>query len=212
MNRPTVMVFVKEPLPGRVKTRLARDTGRAAAAHWYRTQTARLLRDLATDPRWTTVLCVSPDRQGLTSRFWPSGVARLAQGTGDLGQRMARALRAAPSAPALIVGSDVPHLRAHHVAGALRMLGRHDAVFGPSTDGGYWSVGVRNAATTLSRRAFRDVRWSTEFALEDSIASLHGTSIGLTERLDDVDTYADLKRLSALRSQDPWVQSFARIR
>jgi rSAM/selenodomain-associated transferase 1 len=199
MTHPTVIVFVKEPRPGRVKTRLARDIGRTTAAQWYRTQTARLLREIAYDPRWTAVLAVSPDHAGLHSRFWPANIKRVAQGSGDLGQRMARSLNAAPPGRALIIGSDIPHLGARHIAAALNRLHHNDVVFGPASDGGYWAVGVRKGAGTLPRDTFANVRWSTEHALEDSIASFGSARIGLADRLDDVDTYADLKRLSDRR-------------
>ena len=60
--------MVKEPHPGRVKTRLGRDLGLTRAAWWFRHQTRRLIRKLAQDQRWDTVLAVSPDVEGLESR------------------------------------------------------------------------------------------------------------------------------------------------
>ena len=93
MRRRTLIVMVREPRPGRVKTRLGREIGMTAAAWWYRHQTRRLLSRLR-DPRWTLLLAVSPDAQGLASRVWPLDLPRLPQGRGDLGQRMARVLAA----------------------------------------------------------------------------------------------------------------------
>ena len=97
--KPTLIVMLKEPRPGRVKTRLGRDIGMGAAAWWFRHQTARLLRRLD-DPRWQLILAVAPDRDGLQSRVWPAHLPRLPQGGGDLGARMARVFRSLPPGPA----------------------------------------------------------------------------------------------------------------
>lgn len=83
--------MLKEPRPGRVKTRLGRDIGMIAAAWWFRHQTQRLLRGLR-DPRWDLVLAVAPDTQGMKSRVWPGDLLRIPQGRGDLGARMTRVL------------------------------------------------------------------------------------------------------------------------
>ena len=70
--------MVKEPRPGRVKTRLGREIGHIEAAWWFRRQTGNLLRRI-TDPRWETVLAVTPDRAGMTSRIWPRHLPRIAR-------------------------------------------------------------------------------------------------------------------------------------
>lgn len=186
--------MVKEPRPGRVKTRLGQGIGMVPAAWWFRHRTAALIRELD-DPRWETVLAVSPDREGMTSRVWPRYLPRIAQGPGDLGQRMARIFRSLPPGPVLIVGGDIPGVRAGHVARAFRLLGRHDAVLGPATDGGYWAVGLKRVGA-VPARLFDGVRWSTEHALADTLASLRGARVALGDTLADVDTAADLARVS----------------
>ncbi len=189
-RRPRLVVMVKEPRPGRVKTRLGREIGMVDAAWWFRHQVGALLRRLE-DPRWQLVLAVSPDRAGLTSRVWPAHLPRVAQGGGDLGDRMGRLLRGLPPGPVCIVGGDIPGLGAAHVARAFKGLGDHDAVFGPAPDGGFWLVGMRRSAPPPAT-LFRGVRWSTPHALADSIASLPGLRIGQVDTLRDVDTAADL--------------------
>ncbi|MEY8838791.1 hypothetical protein AB9K41_07140, partial [Cribrihabitans sp. XS_ASV171] len=89
--RQTLIVMVKEPRPGRVKTRLGAEIGMSAAAWWFRHQAAALLRRLR-DPRWQIRLAVSPDLV-ILSPAWPPDLPRLPQGRGDLGARMARQLR-----------------------------------------------------------------------------------------------------------------------
>lgn len=207
-----LVIFVKEPRPGRVKTRLAAAIGPVAAAWWFRHQTARLLRRVGRDPRWQTTLAVAPDREGVASRIWPPDIARLPQGEGDLGVRMARAMRAMPPGPVIIIGSDIPDINARHIARAFRTLGRHDAILGPAPDGGYWLIGLRRGGRALPRAMLQHVRWSGPHALADTVASLAPLNVGYTATLRDVDTVEDLvrvdqdpripKRVSASRSSD----------
>ncbi|MCB1342855.1 MAG: TIGR04282 family arsenosugar biosynthesis glycosyltransferase [Pseudooceanicola sp.] len=181
--------MVKEPRPGHVKTRLGRDIGMVAAAWWYRHQTIALLRRLH-DPRWRIVLAVSPD-MAVQKAIWPADLPRIPQGIGDLGQRMARAL-CRFRGPVALVGSDIPGLDRRHMARAFQALRGHDAVFGPATDGGYWLVALRRGGLAR-QRMFDGARWSSPYALADSVKALTGRRIALTDTLADVDTAADLR-------------------
>ena len=187
--RGTLIVMVKEPRPGRVKTRLGRDIGMVTSAWWFRHQVRALLRRIQ-DPRWEVVLAVSPDRAGMQSRCWPSHLRRLRQGDGDLGARMARALRSVQG-PACVIGADIPGITRVRVAEAFAALGAHDAVFGPALDGGYWLIGLRHGQRH-PRGFLQGVRWSTKHALADSAATLGGARVARVAALADVDTVADL--------------------
>jgi hypothetical protein len=184
------VVFLRAAELGRVKRRLAAELGPLAALLFYRRTANALVRRLARDPRWRLTLAVTPDacakpHRGLGGIRAP-GLARLPQGVGDLGERMARVFGALPPGPAVIIGSDIPGIRARHIARAFALLGRVDAVFGPATDGGYWLVGLRRRA--LAPDLFRGVRWSSELALADTLANLDWRQkVALIERLDDVD-------------------------
>ncbi|MBO9473734.1 TIGR04282 family arsenosugar biosynthesis glycosyltransferase [Shimia sp. R10_1] len=185
--------MLKEPKPGRVKTRLGRDIGMTASAWWFRHQSSALLKRLE-DPRWDLLLAVAPDRAGLTSRVWPSHLPRIPQGQGDLGARMARQFYSMPPGPVCIIGADIPGITPARINEAFRALGNHDAVFGPAPDGGFWLVGLkRNAPPPPS--LFENVRWSTEHALADSRATLPDAKIDTVATLADVDTAADLARV-----------------
>jgi rSAM/selenodomain-associated transferase 1 len=185
-RRGTVIVFARAPVLGAVKRRLARDIGDLAALRFYRCTTADLLRRLRRDGRWRVLVALTPDRAAFRAVALP-------QGTGDLGVRMARALRR--PGPCLVVGSDIPAVRAAHIARAFRTLGAHDFVFGPAKDGGYWLVGTRLRA--LPPGLFRDVRWSSPHALDDTLATLpRHRRVALVDTLDDVDDGAAYRRLS----------------
>ncbi len=186
----TLVIMVKEPRPGRVKTRLGRDIGMVGAAWWFRLQTRSLIRRLR-DPRWQIVLAVSPNREGMDSRVWPVDLPRKPQGRGDLGDRMGRMLRGAPDGPVCLIGADIPGITRGHIARAFRALGRAEMVFGPAPDGGYWLVGAQRYGA-LPSGLFQDVRWSTRHALADTLASIPGRRVALLDHLRDVDTVADL--------------------
>jgi rSAM/selenodomain-associated transferase 1 len=185
--------MVKEPRPGRVKTRLARGIGAVAAAHWFRRQATGLIRRLSRDPRWEVIVLVSPDRDGLASRVWPCGPRRMAQGRGDLGARMARALQGAPPGPVVLIGGDIPGVTPAHVARAFKALGRSEAVFGPADDGGFWLVGLARSGRAAPRALFKDCRWSTADALADAEASAAPLRIARVDTMRDVDTADDLR-------------------
>lgn len=185
--------MVKEPHPGRVKTRLGRDMGNTRAAWWFRHQTKKLILRLSGDRRWQTVLAVSPDVEGLESRVWPASVIRQPQGTGNLGDRMARIFRSAPVGPVVIVGADIPNITAPLIAKAFRALGNHDAVVGPAPDGGFWLIGLKNARA-VPGGLFDNVRWSSEFALKDTLETLGSLRVAKIDVLRDVDTLEDLTR------------------
>ena len=185
----TLIIMVKEPRPGRVKTRLGRDIGMTTAAWWFRRQTASLLHRIR-DPRWQVWLAVSPDREGLQSRVWPADLPRIAQGRGDLGARMGRVMAAAPG-PVCVIGADIPGVTRAHVGRAFAVLGNHDAVFGPAPDGGYWLIGLKHPRP-LPPQLFQGVRWSSEHALADTIAGLPDHRTAQIATLADVDTVADI--------------------
>jgi len=195
--RPTLIVLAKAPRMGRVKRRLARDFGEAAALCFYRSCLAGTLRRLGRDPRWTKILAVAPDR---AISGWPRPWQAVPQGAGDLGRRMLRQLRAAGPGPAVLIGGDIPGIDPGAVARALDRLRRADVVFGPSDDGGYWLIGFRRPPP--DEDALSGVRWSTEHAMADSIAALRrkaGLRVALADTIADVDDLAALRRWRSRR-------------
>jgi uncharacterized protein len=198
MIRRHLVLFVRAPRWGAGKRRLARDIGDAAALRFERAMLAVLLRRLGRDRRWQLRLAVTPDQARRRARLWPHQAPVTAQGDGDLGTRMRRALALCPPGLAVLVGSDIPELAAHHIAGAFRLLGNHDLVFGPAADGGFWLVGARRS--TRLPPLFGPVRWSGPHALDDVLGNLpHRVSVGFAARLADVDDGASHRRLAPRR-------------
>ena len=192
MKQRHLFIMVKEPRAGRVKTRLGRDIGMTAAAWWFRHQSQKIIRILSRDPRWKTVLAVAPDVDGLNSRIWPKNLDRWPQGQGDLGDRMGRIFRHAPSGPVVIIGADIPDITPELINDAFTALGNHDAVVGPAPDGGYWLIGLKRGAKPVPTTLFQNVRWSHAQTLNDTLRSLNTNSVKRIATLNDVDTVDDL--------------------
>lgn len=191
--RNHLVLFVRAPRLGTVKSRLAKHIGPVAAWAFYHRALAGVVRRLSTSPHWQCRLAVTPDRAARAAPYWPRGCPLLPQGAGGLGERMDRVMTALPPGPVVIVGADIPDVRPHHITAAFRALGSHDAVFGPASDGGYWLVGLKRRPVVP--RIFEHVRWSTPHALADTRRNLPpGLTSVLVETLDDIDTGADLER------------------
>lgn len=198
-----LVVFLRTPRLGRVKSRLAAGIGALAALRFYRETTYRLLRRVEKDRRWRSHLALTPDRDLARPRPWRVALAYRAQGLGDLGRRMASVFRDLPPGPVVIIGSDIPAVTSRHIAAAFAALGRCEAVFGPAEDGGYWLVGFRRRPR-LPHGLFERVRWSSEHALADTLKGLPpGLSVTFLETLEDVDDAASYARWRARISGSP---------
>jgi len=193
-----VIVFAKAPVPGRVKTRLVPVLGEAGAARLQ----ARLIRRaletaLAADCGEVELCCAPHRRHAFFERCARiPGVRLAAQGGGDIGARMHRALARGleTHAAAMLIGSDVPSLRAPDLRAAARALrGGVDAVFAPAEDGGYALVG----AARMSKRLFRNVNWGTASVMADTRRQLGvlGWRWRELRRVWDVDRPEDHARL-----------------
>lgn len=191
-----LVIFARTPQFGRVKRRLARDIGAPEATRFYRATLDRQIGLMSKDRRWTVWLFVTPDTD-TGHPAWRGAVPPRhvqPQGRGDLGQRMLRPFQTLPPGPVVLVGSDIPGMRPRHIAHAFRLLGRHDLVFGPARDGGFWLIGARRIRP-MPRDLFAGVRWSTAHALADTRANVPAAvSTGEADALDDIDTADDLRR------------------
>lgn len=194
----TLVLFVRAPMLGTGKRRLARAIGDVASLRFERRMLGLLLRRLGRDRRWRLHIAVTPDRSRLRFPDAPRPRRVTGQGGGDLGSRMRRALVACPPGPVVLVGADIPLLGPPHIAAAFRLLGNCDLVFGPAEDGGFWLVGARRRPRPPP--PFGRVRWSTRHALADTLANLpRHIEIGWAARLADVDDADAYRRLAPRR-------------
>lgn len=200
-----ILVFAKFPEPGRVKTRLARALGDAAALRLYKAFVGDLL-DTLSQTGHPVEICCHPADALERMRDWlgPSYAYRPQQGA-DLGERMANALSATfreGRKAAVLVGTDLPDLPGAILSAAFAGLERTGTVLGPSPDGGYYLIGF--TAATFRPDVFRNIPWSTEAVLSqtrDRMAE-NGLSPTLLPVWNDIDTLADLAALSDIEGPE----------
>jgi rSAM/selenodomain-associated transferase 1 len=191
-------MMVKVPIAGRVKTRLARSIGISPATAFYRHAIFGLATRLANPRRWSLVLAIAPDAH-IRSPALPSGTLRMRQGTGDLGQRLQRVFDELPRGPVIVIGSDVPGVSQVDIAQAFRGLEGHEAVIGPSPDGGYWLIGLRRRPRRL--KPFGNIRWSTHEARSGTLRNLAGNRVGFVRQMPDIDNGDDWHALGSRRGR-----------
>jgi rSAM/selenodomain-associated transferase 1 len=199
--KPRVILFTRYPVPGIAKTRLIPAIGpdRAAVLHGRMTESiveqlaASSLSDVDVEVRFTGAT-ESAMRSWLGKRW-----LYRAQGDGDLGTRLTEAFQVAfhEGAPAVMaIGADVPRLASEILRSALDDLRTQDVVVGPTTDGGYYLIGMRAFHPEL----FTKIPWGTETVFERTRDTAHesGLSLGLLPKLQDIDRPEDLVHVQDL--------------
>lgn len=224
VNTSTIMgLFAKSWDPGTVKTRLAKTLGNDRAAEIYlELLTVNLGRFAQSADR--RVVGYSPSNEDTLKRFESLlGAIKprpawnfVPQSEGDLGTRMSSFFQQqfeihGAGSRVVLIGSDALRLMPRHIDQAFELLQDHDVVFGPSTDGGYYLVGM----SVMNDRIFQDVAWSMETVLEQSLQRCEssGSSVAQLEPLTDIDNEGDLlQEMEAIKSgddnQEVWMQRF----
>lgn len=187
-----LVIFVKAPRPGFVKTRLAATIGAEAAAESYAALAEHLLTRLGS-LREVELKFTPPEAAEEIQPWLQAGWTASAQSDGDLTKRLIGAFAdafAAGAGKVVVIGSDCPYVTPDDIAEAFAKLAEHELVLGPANDGGYWLVGLRQPRPAL----FQGIHWSTESVLAETlaIAELENLSVARLRELSDIDTIADL--------------------
>lgn len=200
-----LIVFAREPVPGTVKTRLARDLGKEAATELYAAMLADVLEQAASLDDLRVLVFWS--QEGDTLPYYPAypRLQMFRQSGGTLGERMAAAFSAAFARgihACCIIGSDAPDLPAEYIRQAFDALehGQADVVFGPARDGGYYLLGMKRLWEPL----FEDIAWSSPQVLAASCERAAELNLATTllPVWHDIDTIDDLQRLAASAAAD----------
>ncbi len=199
--RKLLIIFIKNPIAGRVKTRLARSIGDEAALQIYH--------ELLNHTHQVSSALSGVDRAVYYSDFvnisdlWETSAYQKFLQTGeDLGERMYQAFQHSFSrgyTRAVIIGSDCAELTPAILEDAFQSLENHDFVLGPALDGGYYLLGMNQ----LEESIFRNKKWSTQHVLSDTMQDLQARaySYHLLPKLSDIDELKDWEAWKK-RSQD----------
>lgn len=193
----TLIIFVRNPIEGQVKTRIARVVGdaRATEIYQYLLMHTRQVSGELHSPAGSELRRVVYYADYVNDRDLWNGYEKFRQAEGDLGERMRRAFEeqlARGADRCVIIGSDCLDLTESHLREAFRLLDTHDCVFGPATDGGYYLLGLKQVIPSI----FENKPWSQPTLLEETLAELdsQGISYTLLETLSDVDEWEDAER------------------
>lgn len=196
MKNQALIIFARNPVPGKVKTRIAKDLGDEAALAIYKkllahTQTITL--NLKVDKYIFYADFINDDD------LWNDSYSKYLQQGDDLGERMMNAFEYLFNKgyrQVAIIGSDCFNLNIEIIEQAFHNLKETDFTIGPSEDGGYYLLGMN----TFFPKIFLNKKWSTDAVFFDSVNDIQ--SAGYTYKslptLSDVDTAEDYKKYSDL--------------
>lgn len=194
MSKTLLLIFVKKPEAGKVKTRLAAIIGNEQALAVY-LKLLKHTRDIAAPLDCDKMVCYAPEMQ--KNDLWNEKTfLKAKQSAGDLGEKMQAAFQQGFDAgyqKICIIGSDCYQLTTAILEEAFTKLQHHEVVIGPSTDGGYYLLGM----TQLHKSLFQQKPWSTASVFDSTVADIRKAdlSYGILPVLTDVDKEEDLKTM-----------------
>ena len=195
-KNPLVLVFCKNQIIGKVKSRLALKIGKQKAFFVYSNlvnKTASIVNSLSSD-----VHVYYSDYIEENDDFKSPKIKKFIQKGNNLGDRLINALSISFKnfSPVVIIGSDLWELEISDIEDAFRILKNKNVVIGPSTDGGYYLIGMNY----LDTKIFENKNWGQESVLNDTIRDIDDkTNIHLLDEKTDIDTYDDLCQFPDLK-------------
>lgn len=191
-----LLIFTRNPEPGKCKTRLAAVIGDEAALEIYKfllRHTASVTRDL----RLTKRVCYTENIQ--QDDYWDRHIyQKVLQEGNDLGERMLRAFKqgfADGYDKIIIIGSDLYDMESTDIEAAFRRLDSADYVLGPARDGGYYLLGMKAA----DPRLFTGKKWGSSSVLEATLKDLENKSLVLLPVKNDIDVYEDIRDIPVFK-------------
>ena len=188
-----LIIFVKYPQPGRVKTRLAKDIGKQNAADLYRLFTEALLERTEGKNYRRILFYTPPDKENRIKKWLAgNGLEFHPQKGKDLGERLYSSFSysfAASAQRVVTIGTDCPMIDKEIINSAFAALESKHCVLGPSLDGGYYLVGL----SLLKEDIFKGICWGTKKVFSQTLHKLRATKMNyhILKPLFDIDTYQD---------------------
>jgi uncharacterized protein len=193
-----VILFVKFPEKGKVKSRLARHLDGDVVLMLYECMVMDAI-DMLRNGHFPFRICFDPPAEHERMERWLGQQYRYMPQLGDnLGERMEKAFSCIFSEKideAVLVGSDIPGMTSAILDEAFLSLMNHDCVIGPASDGGYYLIGFRKSA--FYPPIFYDMPWSTSGVFHETVLrlGLASLSVHVLPECSDLDTRADLVKL-----------------
>jgi len=191
VSKNLVLIFVKEPVLGFVKTRLAKSCGDKFTLTLYMLFVEDLIYTMQ-GGKSDFKLCAYPNLPLINKTF--GNFDNFLQCEGDIGIKMQSAFEqkfADGYEKIVLIGSDTPHITNELINESFSKLDSHDIVLGPSEDGGYYLIAFNKS--TFHDAVFKDIQWSTPKVLEQTIQKLNTKSVYSLQELNDIDNLDDLK-------------------
>lgn len=191
-----VIIFAKQPVPGKVKTRLAADLGNDFAVGFYKKCALHIFNEVSELHNFgiDCYLFYGVDDDESEIKVWvDKNFVFKPQAEGDLGNKMKCAFQNVfmnGKNKVIIVGTDIPDITAEILLNAFEILNENDIVISPSHDGGYNFLGMNNFYPEL----FENIKWSTSEVLQKTISKIEGLGLNLeiAESFLDIDDKTDL--------------------
>jgi rSAM/selenodomain-associated transferase 2/rSAM/selenodomain-associated transferase 1 len=196
-KRNCLIIFTRYPVPGKSKTRLISLLGPAGAADLHRRLTEKTFATVSAFSFQNPVSLEIRFKGGSVKkmqRWLGKGIKLSPQVPGDLGRRMHSAFSAAFEAGfkrVVLLGTDIPDIHTTHLKQAFKTLSGCDVVIGPSTDGGYWLIGLKRPEAI-----FRGIQWGTNRVFGQTMALVESRDLKVRtlQQLTDMDSPADLRQ------------------
>lgn len=195
-NKSLLLVFSKNPTLGKVKTRLAKTIGKEKSLKVYKAllkKTASVLEELEVDIHLYYSDFIEKD-----DLFSTVATQKKRQTGEQLGERMSNAFQESLISynKVVIIGTDLWTLEIQDIKNAFRALENHAAVIGPSTDGGYYLLGIKEVIPQI----FLNKQWGTSSVLPNTLKDLKSIKYHLLPEKNDIDTFSDLEEHPTLKA------------
>ena len=189
-SKNSLIIFTRNPILGKVKTRLAKSVGNEIALEIYQfllNKTREVTLNLPADK------LVFYSEEITNKDIWDATIYKkeLQKGT-DLGAKMSNAFKTCFKngyEKVVLIGSDLFDLEEFHIREAFEKLEKNDAVIGPALDGGYYLLGLKKMHPTI----FMNKNWGTATVRKNTMKNLEKVNVHLLPILNDVDVIEDIK-------------------
>jgi len=191
----TLMIFLKEPVAGQVKTRLAKSLDSEKACNIYRGFLQMIVEKLITGNWQTQVFYASQGEPKELKRIFPSSIEFIEQQGDNLGERMQKGFETnfkRGATKVTIIGGDSPDMPLDFIQQSFHSLSTQDLTLGPTPDGGYYLMGLKKNSPFL----FEEIEWSTPAVLPSTLKIAHAHHLKILQLpqwndVDDIEDYQD---------------------